>query len=336
MKQIFTLSIFTLFIFFSNAQTASLVVYTELGEKFTLFLNGETQNETAKSNVKVSGLTGSYYQARIDFAEEGMADFANNNLAVQPGIEATYQIKKNKKGEYVLRFQSEAPLSGLSVVESDENISDAKRISIVDKTPEVEKESETEIQMDGDIGSSTTVTTTTTTKTNGTAQPSEKVGVNMNVGGVNMGVNLNVTGENVNMDVEETQSTTVTSTSTTKTTGTATQVKPQEKAPEVVTVSGCTTAMSKSAFETAKNSIDGKGFDETKLSTAKQVAKSNCLSASQIKEVMELYGFEETKLAFAKYAYDYCMDTSNYYMVSDAFAFSSSTEELNTYIESKN
>ena len=82
-------------------------------------------------------------------------------------------------------------------------------------------------------------------------------------------------------------------------------------------------------------SISSKGFDETKLSTAKQAVKANCMSVAQIKEVMSLFGFEETKLDFAKYAYEFCTDKNNYYMVGDAFSFSSSTDELNEFIESK-
>lgn len=348
MKQIFTLSFLVLSFVFTSAQTANLVVFTELGEKFTLYLNGESQNDAPKANVKVSGLTGEFYQARIDFEDAALADFAQNSMMVQAGTEVTYLIKKNKKGEYVLRFNGEAPISGSSVA-TDSDISEAKKISVVDKgtavetTPAVKTVEEPETI---DSAVHTTVTTTTTSKSSTTPAPaptSEKVGINMNVGGVSMGVNMNIEGEgmdmDMNMDAEETETTTVTT--TTKTSGTKTATTPVKPAavpapaPEIVTVAGCSSPMSKTAFESAKTSIDGKGFDDVKLSTAKQVAKSNCMSSAQIKDVMDLFGFEETKLAFAKYAYDYCTDTNNYYVVSDAFGFSSSTEELNTYIESK-
>ncbi len=344
MKHIFTLSFFALSFVFSNAQTANLVVFSEMGEKFTLYLNGEVQNDAPKSNVKVFGLTGQFYQARVDFEDASLLDFANNNLAVQPGVEATYLIKKNKKGEYVLRFNGEAPMSGSATAADDSEISDAKKISVVDKgtsvetSPAVKTVDQPEIE---DSGVHTTVTTTTTSKSTGTPTTgSEKVGINMNVGGVNMGVNMNIEGDGMEMESQDTQTTTVTT--TTKTTGTKTTTTSPAKpvvtpasSPEVVTVAGCSSPMSKTSFESAKTSIEGKGFDDVKLSTAKQVVKGNCMSSAQIKDVMDLFGFEETKLAFAKYAYDYCTDTNNYYVVSDAFGFSSSTEELNTYIESK-
>jgi hypothetical protein len=65
------------------------------------------------------------------------------------------------------------------------------------------------------------------------------------------------------------------------------------------------------------------------------ITKANCLTSAQIKEVCELFGFEETKLTFAKHAYDYCTDKGNYYVVNDVFGFSSSSEELEKYISSK-
>jgi hypothetical protein len=93
--------------------------------------------------------------------------------------------------------------------------------------------------------------------------------------------------------------------------------------------------MDVASFNKAKQTIESKGFDDTRLSTAKQVAKSNCLTTDQILEVMTIFGFEESRLEFAKYAYDYCFDKNNYYNVSQGFTFDSSTEELNQYIETK-
>ena len=50
---------------------------------------------------------------------------------------------------------------------------------------------------------------------------------------------------------------------------------------------------------------------------------------------MAAFGFEETKLEFAKYAYDFCTEKNKYYMVGDKFSFSSSKDELNEYLEGK-
>jgi hypothetical protein len=244
-------------------------------------------------------------------------------------------IKKNKKGEYVLRYQSEAPQGGASVASESEptDNSDIKRISVVDKEPaQTQTQSETKGVTTTTTAPATKVTTTTTTTTSGTT-PAENVNIGMNVDGVNIGFNMSVTG--TGMESTETIETTE-STQTTQTTEIRESKNVQTTQPDVVTVvSKCSAPMAKASFDSAKNNINSKGFDETKLSTAKQIVKSNCMSSAQIKEVMTLFGFDESRLDFAKYAYDYCVDPNNYFVVSEAFAFDSSADELNQYLESK-
>jgi hypothetical protein len=103
----------------------------------------------------------------------------------------------------------------------------------------------------------------------------------------------------------------------------------------VASTSRCASPMSESEFKSAKQSISSKSFEDTKLTVAKQVMKSKCLNTSQVKEIMGVFSFEESKLDFAKAAYDYVYDKSNYYELSDAFTFETSIEELNKYVESK-
>jgi hypothetical protein len=326
-----------------------------LGEKFTLYLNGEKQNSTPQSNVKISGLTGEFYQARVDFEDAALADFANGNFAVQKGIEATYVIKKNKKGEYVMRFHSQAEIGGATATSTPAVDQETRRIAAVDddspkETPETVTLNTNVSGVESGANATTTVTQTTTTKTAPAAKPKsgESVNVGMNVGGVNMGINVNVTeeGMGMGMGVDETHSVTTTTT-TTKTTTTATQqpvAKPKpvatpqpvaEPAPVVMSTGRCATSMSASSFASAKSNIESKSFEDTKLTVAKQVTKANCMTAAQIRDVMKLFSFEETKLDYAKFAYDFCYNQGDYYEVNDAFTFESSIEELNTFLESK-
>jgi hypothetical protein len=91
--------------------------------------------------------------------------------------------------------------------------------------------------------------------------------------------------------------------------------------------------MSNSNFAAAKQTITKQSFDDTKLTTAKQVIKSNCLSSAQIKELMLLFSFEATRLDLAKFAHERCVDKNNYFLLNDAFEFESSVEELNNTIK---
>ena len=353
MKKMYFLLITLLTVSAAQAQTANAAVFSENGEKFTLYLNGEKQNDSPQSNVKMKGLTGEFYQARVDFEDAKLADFSNNNFAVQKGIEVTYMIKVNKKGEFVMRFASQAEISPSASVGSTSSATDdeAKRIADVDDIAVEDNVQDTDatISIDSDTGDKKVVQTTTTTTTTKptTGKNGEKVAVGMNIGGVNMGVNIEVTEDgdaiDMNTDVEESTvtktTTTTTKSGTTTKTGVATTKpaapQPKEDVVIVTSTSGCAKSMTPTSFETAKKNVEDKGFDETRLSTAKTIIKANCMTSAQIKEMCDVFGFEETKLAFAKYAYDYCTDQESYYLVNETFGFSSSTDDLNKYIESK-
>jgi hypothetical protein len=115
---------------------------------------------------------------------------------------------------------------------------------------------------------------------------------------------------------------------TTVTTG-GTIVGHQEPAPV-----GCYGArpMNNGNFSSALQTIKNQGFDESRLKTAKQIAQNNCLNTNQIVEICKIFGFEETKLDFAKFAYDACVEPQNYFNVNNVFSFSSSADELNDFI----
>ena len=93
--------------------------------------------------------------------------------------------------------------------------------------------------------------------------------------------------------------------------------------------------MSESAFGSALNSINSKGFDDSKLTIAKQIIGTNCVSSDQVRRIMLTFEFEETMLDFAKFAYGRTVDIGNYYKVNDAFKFESSIDDLNSYIQGR-
>jgi len=130
-----------------------------------------------------------------------------------------------------------------------------------------------------------------------------------------------------------TQQTTVTTTTTT--TGDQAQQAPPPPAQQAAPApTGCQMPMNYGDYESAKKSIAAKDFEDTKLTLAKQINGGNCMSAEQIKGVMQLFTFEQSKLDFAKFAYSHCTDKGNYFKVNDAFQFDNSSKELNDYIGS--
>ncbi|MBE9467530.1 MAG: DUF4476 domain-containing protein [Bacteroidetes bacterium] len=97
----------------------------------------------------------------------------------------------------------------------------------------------------------------------------------------------------------------------------------------------CDSPMKQSDFISAKKTISSKSFEESKLKIAKQITASNCLLASQIKEIMRIFEFENTRLKYAKYSYEYTYDVGNYFKVNDAFEYESSIDKLDEFINSQ-
>ena len=85
-------------------------------------------------------------------------------------------------------------------------------------------------------------------------------------------------------------------------------------------------------FIEAKRTIEKADFEQTKLTIAKQIVASELMTANQLAEIARLFDFEQTKLEFLKYAYQYCFDKNKYYLVNNVFEFSSSVDQLNKYI----
>ncbi len=86
------------------------------------------------------------------------------------------------------------------------------------------------------------------------------------------------------------------------------------------------------SYDEAVRMISDETFDDSKLTIAKQIVSSNPMSANQIANICKLFSFESNKLEFAKYAYSYCVDKNNYFLLNGVFTYDSSKRELNDYI----
>jgi hypothetical protein len=302
-----------------KAQNTNLIFFTEQGERFSVVLNGVMQNVEPQTNIKVTDLPAPNYKLKIIFEDQKLAEL-DKNLLFNQGTETTFCIRKNKNNEYVVRYMNEIPIE-----EAPRPVSTQ---TVILYHPEPTR-------------TSTTTTTTTVANPGGAG-----VGINVNdpYSGANMNINLNVGSMGA-------QSTTTTTTTTTISSGDdpgyyddrdnrhegrddhhhGDRDEPRYILPGYNGVYGCPYPMSKSDFEQAKQSISSKSFEDSKLTIAKQIINTNCLLSSQVKEIMLLFSFEDTRLDLAKFAYGYTLDIGNYYKVNDAFTFESSIDELNAY-----
>jgi hypothetical protein len=92
-------------------------------------------------------------------------------------------------------------------------------------------------------------------------------------------------------------------------------------------------AMNAQSFDNFKQTLRNENFDNTRMNIARQVINANYFTAAQIKEVIQLFSFENNKLDIAKYAYRNTLDKNNYFSLTDCFSFSNNKDELIKYIQ---
>lgn len=100
-----------------NAGDATWVIYSEMGEKFIAFVDGQQANGTPSARVSIPGLSGQNKQVRIEFEDASIPKILKR-FPVVGGGETTIMIKKNKKGEFVMNAVS-APKAEFKAPEAD-------------------------------------------------------------------------------------------------------------------------------------------------------------------------------------------------------------------------
>lgn len=324
MKRILLFMAIILGMYAAQAQNCNAVFFNQEGSKFQVVLDGVLQNMNFETNVKVADLKyEGNYKVTIIFENKQLASITKSIYMLDNNTEYSYEIKKNKKGEHVMR-----PNGMVAITQAPTTPQQA--VVSYSTTPPVAQP-----QATTDVVVTETITTTTTVD----PANQENVSVGMNVGGVGMNVNVSVNdgGTNTGTNVQTTSSQTVTTTTvTSSSTSTSNYNDGMTTNPvhEPIPV-GCHQAIPSSDFNAGKASVEKQSFADTKLKVAKTFTKNNCLSVSQIKEIMSLFSFEETKIDYAKYAYESCADKKNYYQLSDGFTFSTTVDEFNEFLETK-
>jgi hypothetical protein len=297
----------------AKAQASNAIIFAENGEKFQIILNGVLQNATPETNVKLTGLVAPNYKTRVMFENKALGYLDFNLYFMNPGTEVTWNIMKKKNGEYTNRFVSEVPLA--------------------QAPPPTPNQTTVVYTTTAPPEGTTTTTRQTTTTTTGTSD-NVSMNIGMNAGGDGGNVSMNISG----MDPNTSGTSTTTTTTTTTQSSTSTYSDPPPPATQVVYVTGysgkigCPVPMSSGDFQSFKSTVESKSFEDSKLTISKQVLQNNCLTSAQVREVMKMFSFEDTRLQFAKFAYGHTYDIGNYYKVNDAFQFESSIDDLNGYI----
>lgn len=87
------------------------------------------------------------------------------------------------------------------------------------------------------------------------------------------------------------------------------------------------------SFNAFKETLIKERFDNSKLAIARQVIDQNYFSADQVKQLAQLFSSDNSKLDIVKYAYRNTVNKQDYFLLYDVFTFSTSKEELASYIK---
>ncbi|GIV27650.1 MAG: hypothetical protein KatS3mg027_1464 [Bacteroidia bacterium] len=317
-----------------NAQN-DLVVFSDNGEKFYLYVNGVKQNSTPETNVRVTNIKHSQVRLKVVFEDnKKIPDLTTNAILMwegedKKGWEFVYQIV-NKAGKYKIKHYTASEIhrdnSGEQTVVNYTSEEPTPNVTI--SAPE-----NTNVSLNTQTVTSTTVVTTNS----GAQSPNSNSTAGVNISFSPTGVGIHIKDDDLVQNSSTSSSyttsvvsTTVVSSSSSAASPVTTNPKPSPVSPKPKTVVKC--AVSDSEFESIKKSINSKSFEDSKLTMAKQISDSKCLKSSQVRDIMKLFSFEQTRLEFAKYAYKNVIDKDNYYQVNDAFQFENSIEELNESI----
>ena len=85
-------------------------------------------------------------------------------------------------------------------------------------------------------------------------------------------------------------------------------------------------------FNQLLHNINRESSENNMMKSATQIINTNYLMSEQVKEMLQLFSFENNKLTLAELAYDRTVDKRNYFVVNDVFRYSSSADELARFI----
>lgn len=304
-----------------------IVVFNDGNEKFYLYINGVKQNADPETNVRVSNIKQPWVKIKVVFVDnKRIPDLMANAQFMWEGEEKkswefVYQIV-NKTGKYKIKPYSAAPITN-NYPESQTTVN----YSSSEVQPATS--SSTPAQSSQTVSSTTVVTTSVPANANSDGTANINISISPVGAGIHIQDGISSTNSNAGYTTSVVSTTVLSSSSSASGVSSPSPVSSQQQ-PSQPSISKC--VASEKEFEGIKKNISSKSFEDSKLTIAKQISDSKCLKSIQVRDIMKLFSFEETRLEFAKYAYNKVIDKESYYQVNDAFQFENSIEELNESI----
>lgn len=276
----------------------NLTVFSEDGDAFYLVLNGEKQNEEPQTNIKIEDLPQPYYSAKIIFEDKKLATISKSALTISDADGKMMDVTyKIKKDK-----NNKVKLSYYSMIPVPQDFIPPAGMYVRQFGQPYRNNGRDDNQPrnNGNNGSG--------------------FGANVNMPGVNLNISINDPDLNDNPRNNN---------------GNQNNQGGNHNQNNGSVGLNCRVPMNSADFLDAKKTINASTFEDTKLSTAKSVLASNCISVEQVISICNLFSFEDKKLDFAKFAYSRTTDPRNYFKVVNVLTFSDSKEELNDYIQNQ-
>ena len=93
--------------------------------------------------------------------------------------------------------------------------------------------------------------------------------------------------------------------------------------------------MTESSFEQFLFQIKKSSFDKDKLAYIEQQIRHSQFTSAQIKALLQLFDFDNSRLKAGKILYENCVDVTNFYIVYDTFSFDQNRNSLMDYVSRK-
>jgi hypothetical protein len=362
MKRLISSLTLILFALTCFSQYSLLTVFSEEGETFYLYVDGEKMNETPMSNINNIRLVNDYHRIKVVGASDRSISVSKNQGSRDMDdnyCRLTLCLKQNRSGKYKLRMTNFTPIPEEEFYSQQPDDNTGEVVYVEETTKPV-----TSVERKKVVRKSTTTTensnvsvTVNAEKNSEKSGKSESVSMNLNVSedgnSASLSLNVSASGSSSGKTVvtESSSEETVvinggTTTSTSITTeetitingGTSnssagnTTVVESHPMPGYNGTIGCRNVIWDREMKDIKRTISDKFHDESRLSVAKDIVKRKCLQAKHVRDIMKLFDHEGTRLKFAKAAYANTYDQDNFYIVYNELDFDVSVNELKAFI----
>jgi len=312
MKKIFLLLLLSLIIQVKVLSQVinNLVVFSNDGEKFTLILNGEKQNLYPESKVRVTDLTLKVYKVNLLFENKNLKPHNTDLTFFSTNAECVFALNKHGK-KHTMDYVTDTPI-----------IPPAKQNTTTTNTNTTGTNTNSNSNTNTNNNSNTSTTTNSNSSSNSSGN--SDIGIKTKLGTIGVGSNgIKVGGKAVNMSVNDK---TKTATSSVNILGNNISMNKSLK-------TGCKSPMAGLDFDESKKSIVSQKTDSTRMIAAEKIINANCMLTAQVKEIMQLFTTDLTKLHFAKKAYSHTSDLSNYGQLDDIFTSEEGKKDLHNFIK---